>query len=86
MRKCASAIFVLCTSDISSMRYAVNRAIYGFRREESANIISQKPKAFISLSFQKKISLQTQFAISLLIVKCFGLWYIVGNLKEGVGV
>jgi len=30
--KCASAIFVLRTSDISSMRYAASRAIYGFRR------------------------------------------------------
>ena len=30
--KCASAIFVRCTSDISAMRYAASRAIYGLRR------------------------------------------------------
>ena len=32
LTECATAIFVLRTSDISSMRYAASRAIYGFRR------------------------------------------------------
>ena len=46
VRKCASAIFVQSTSDISLMRYAATRAIYGFAARKGMNIISQKSKDF----------------------------------------
>ena len=46
------------------MRYAVNRAIYGFRREKMHEYNIAKAEGFY-IAFFLKISLQTQFAISL---------------------
>ncbi len=54
-RTCAPAIFVLHTSDISLMRYAVfPRDIRLSPCENGTNIIPQKPKVFISLLPQGK--------------------------------
>jgi len=55
VRKCASAIFVQCPSDISLMRYAVNRAIYGFRRAKWHEYNIAKAKGFY-IAFFLKIS------------------------------
>ena len=67
VRKCASAIFVLRTSDISLMRYVASHAIYGFRRAKWHEYNIAKAKGFyiafflkisrIGEDFQKKISL-----------------------------
>ena len=55
VRKCASAIFVRPTSDISSMRYAASRAIYGLRRvEEHEYNIAKADSFYIAFAARQK--------------------------------
>ena len=65
VRKCASAIFVLRPSDISSMRYAVNRAIYGFCRAKRHEYNIAKVKDFyIAFAVKQKYRCETCLTIS----------------------
>ena len=69
VRKCASAIFVLRTSDISLMRYVASHAIYGFRREKRHEYNIAKAEGFyIAFAIRKNIAVRlvSQYRLSFL--------------------
>ena len=69
VRKCASAIFVLRTSDISLMRYVASHAIYGFRRAKGHEYNIAKAEGFyIAFAIRKNIAVRlvSQYRLSFL--------------------